>query len=166
MKKVYPVRNFISNGTSKLKDFFSALKSVKRQPGGLFDVGLLIKEPKSKTNAEKLFQEMKKLTPTQNIIYDQSVTDEKTIKQLVDAFKKEKWVLLEIKKDISSLLLNQLKHLANSNNLQILNFNDKEVFEMKLPEQCRLIVLAERNFIENKISYPHFYRIFGPVLSL
>ena len=88
------------------------------------------------------------------------------IEKIIDAFEKSKWVFLEIEKNISSPLLNQLKHLANHNVLQLLDYKGKDLFEMKMPKDSRLIVFSERDFIENKITYPHFYRLFGPTLSL
>ncbi|MGC9032740.1 MAG: hypothetical protein ACP5H9_05050, partial [Candidatus Woesearchaeota archaeon] len=36
---------------------------------------------------------------------------------------------LEIKKDIGSSLLNQLKHLANRNSFQLIDYQGKDVFE-------------------------------------
>ncbi len=92
--------------------------------------------------------------------------DENAIQKLINAFRKKNWAFLEIKKDISSLFLNQLKHLSNRNFLQLLNYNNQDVFEIKMPEDTKIIVFAERDFIENKITYPHFYRLFGPTLSI
>ncbi len=150
----------------KLNKFIRLLQKVQKQPSRTFDLGLIVKEPKSKMSSVKILRAIKKMADIEKITYDKSSVDEDVIENLVNIFKKDKWVFLEIKKDIGSPLLNQLKHLANFNSLQLIDYKGKDIFEMKMPEKSRLIVFAERDFIENKISYPHFYRIFGPTLSI
>jgi hypothetical protein len=150
----------------KLNTFIRLLQKVKKQPSQTFDLGLIVKEPKSTTSSNKVLKATKKIIDIEKIVYDKSSIDGDIIENLVNVFTKDKWVFLEIKKDISSPLLNQLKHLANFNSFQLLDYKGENVFEMKMPENSRLIIFAERDFIENKISYPHFYRLFGPILSL
>ena len=150
----------------ELNVFIRLLQKVRKQPNQTFDLGLIVKEPKSQTEVEKVFEEIKKVVDIERIVYDGTIFDEDVIDKIVDAFQKNKWVFLETKKDIGSPLLNQLKHLANHNCLQLIDYQGKDVFEMKMPENSRVIVFAERDFIENKISYLHFYKLFGPTLSL
>jgi len=150
----------------KLNTFIRLLQKCQKQPSRTFDLGLIVKETKSQINEKEIFDQIKKMLPIEKVIYNKSSLDEDVIEKLIDAFKKEKWVFLEVKKDINSPLLNQLKHLVNSNTLQLIDYQGKDVFEMKMPENSRMIVFAERDFIENKITYPHFYRLFGPTLSL
>lgn len=148
----------------KLKHFIQLLKRVKHRD--LFDLGLIVKESKSKIESQDILKEIQKEVPIERLVYDKEITDEGTIEKIINAFKEGKWVFLEIKKDIKSPLLNQLKHLANYNSFQLIDYQGKDLFEMKMPEESRLIVFAERDFIENKISYPHFYTLFGPTLSI
>jgi hypothetical protein len=150
----------------KLKTFIHLLQKVQKQLSQTFDLGLIVKELESQIEVKEVFEEIKKIVNIERIIYDETTFDEDVIDKIVDAFQENKWVFLEIKKDIGSPLLNQLKHLANHNLLQLIDYQGKDVFEMKMPENSRLIVFAERDFIENKISYPHFYRLFGPTLIL
>ncbi len=150
----------------KLNKFIRLLQKVQKQPSQTFDLGLIVKEPKSQVNENEIFQKVQKLVNIENITYDKSLFDEDVIEKIIAAFEKNKWIFLEIKKDIKSPLLNQLKHLSNHNLLQLVGYKGKDVFEMKMPEKSRLIVFAERDFIENKITYPHFYRLFGPTLSV
>ena len=150
----------------KLKKFIRLLQKVQKQSNRTFDLGLIIKESKSKISSDKILEAIKKLTDIEKITYDKSIADEEVIEKIIDAFEKSKWVFLEIEKNISSPLLNQLKHLANHNILQLIEYKGKDLFEMKMPKDSRLIVFSERDFIENKITYPHFYRLFGPTLSL
>jgi len=150
----------------KLSMFIHLLQKVQKQPNQTFDLGLIVEELGSQIEVEEVFEEIKKIVDTERIVYDEKIFDEDVIDKIVDIFRKNKWVFLEIKKDIKSPLLNQLKHLANHNCLQLIDYQGKDIFEMKMPENSRLIVFAERDFIENKISYPHFYRLFGPTLSL
>jgi hypothetical protein len=150
----------------ELNIFIHLLQKVFTQKQPPFDLGLIVKEPQSRIGAKKVFEEIKKIVDIERIVYDETIFDEDVINKIVDAFQKNKWVFLEIKKDIGSPLLNQLKHLANHNFLQLIDYRGKDVFEMKMPENSRMIVFAERDFIENKISYPYFYRLFGPTLSL
>jgi len=150
----------------KLKTFIHLLQKTQKQPSRTFDLGLIVKELGSQIEVEEVFEEIKKIVDIERIVYDETIFDEDVIDKIVNTFQKNKWVFLEIKKDISSPLLNQLKHLANHNFLQLIDYQGKDVFEMKMPENSRVIVFAERDFIENKISYPYFYRLFGPTLSL
>lgn len=150
----------------KLNTFIHLLQKVQKQPSRTFDLGLIVKEPKGKTGANKIFSEVKKLMSVEKIIYDKSAIDEDVFERIIKAFQKGKWIFLEIRKDPSSSLLNQLKHLANHNSLQLIDYRGKDIFEMKIPENSRVIIFSERDFIENHITYPHFYRLFGPTLSL
>lgn len=150
----------------KLKTFLRLLKKTFIFKSPAFDLGLIVKEPKCKINPSKIFQEIKKEVEIEKVVYDENVSDDDIIDKLVEIFDRGKWVFLEIKKDIKSPLLNQLKHLANHNFLQLIDYQGKDLVEIKMPENSRVVVFAERDFIENKISYPHFYRLFGPTLSI
>jgi len=150
----------------KLNTFIRLLQRVRKQPSQTFDLGLIVKELGSRVEVEEVFEEIKRTVNIERIVYDETIFDEDAIDKIVDTFQKNKWVFLEIKKDIGSFLLNQLKHLANHNFLQLIDYQGKDIFDMKMPENSRLVIFAERDFIENKISYPHFYRLFGPTLSL
>ena len=150
----------------ELNMFIRLLQKVQKQPSRTFDLGLIVKEPKSQIEVKKVFEEIKQIIDIERVVYDEKIFDEDVINKIVDTFQKNKWVFLEIKKDIGSPLLNQLKHLANYNSFQLIDYQGKDIFEMKMPENSRMVVFAERDFIENKISYPHFYRLFGPTLSI
>mgnify|MGYP001116249701 CR=1 FL=1 len=150
----------------KLETFIRLLQRVRKQPSQTFDLGLIVKETKSKISSAEILEVIRKIVDIEEIVYDKSVIEEDVIENLVNIFQKGKWVFLEIKKDMGSTLLNQLKNLANHNALQLLNYQGKDLVEIKIPEKSRMIIFAERDFIENKITYPHFYRIFGPTLSI
>jgi hypothetical protein len=102
----------------------------------------------------------------ESLIYGKDSRDEEIFNKIIQSFQRSKWILLEITKDLSSPMLNQLKNLSNSNSFQIIDYGGKDVFEMKMPEKSRIIFLAERNFIEKEIRYPHFYTFFGPTLNI
>ncbi len=150
----------------KLNTFIYLLQKVQKQPSGAFDLGLIVKEPKSDINSVEVFEVIKKMVKIEKIIYDTSSIDEEIIDKFINVFKKDEWVFLEIKKDISSPLLNQLKHLVNHNSLQLIDYQDRDVFEIKMPANSRIIIFTERDFIEEKITYPHFYTLFGPTLNI
>lgn len=151
-----------------LNKFIRLLQKVHIFPplAGKSDLGLIVKEPKSKISSNKVLETIKKIINIEKITYDKSIFDEDVIEKIIEAFEKGKWIFLEIKKDIASPLLNQLKHLANHNILQLLNYKGHDLAEIKMPENTRVIIFTERNFIEKEITYPHFYRLFGPTLSL
>jgi len=153
-------------GKEELNMFIRLLQKVQKQPSQTFDLGLIVKEPKSQIEVKEVFEEIKQIIDIERIVYDEKIFDEDVINKIIETFQKNKWVFLEIKKDIGSHLLNQLKHLANYNSFQLIDYQGKDIFEMKMPENSRMVVFAERDFIENKISYPHFYRLFGPTLSI
>ncbi len=151
--------------TEKLDTFIRLLQRIQKQPNKTFDLGLIVREPKSQINSEEIFNEVNKLVPIEKIIYNNSIFDEDVVEAIINIFEKEKWIFLEIKKDIGSLLFNQLKYLANFNSLQLIDYKGQDIFKMKMPKESRIIIFIERDFIENKISYPNFYTLFGPVLS-
>ncbi|MEO0100996.1 MAG: hypothetical protein ABIK84_01180 [candidate division WOR-3 bacterium] len=150
----------------KLKQFLELLQRIKHPQKRTFDLGLVVKESKSEVKSDEVFKEIQKEIKIEKVVYDEKVFDDDVIEQIINLFKDKKWVFLEIRKDIKSPLLNQLKHLANYNSFQLIDYKGQDVFEMKMPEESRLIVFAERDFIENKISYPYFYTLFGPILSI
>lgn len=151
----------------KLNTFIRLLRKTHRISAiSPFDLGLIVKEPKSNINPKVIFGKIKKNVDIEQIIYDEAAIDEDVIEKIIELFEKGKWVFLEIKKDVSSPLLNQLKHLANHNFLQLIDYKGRDLVQIKIPENSRVIIFAERDFIENKISYPHFYRLFGPTLSI
>ncbi len=146
--------------------FMRLLKKTFTNKNAAFDIGLIVKEPQSVIDSNMVLEEIKKEVNIEKLIYDEHISDEDAINKMVEIFTKGHWLLLEIRKDISSPLLNQLKNLANHNLLQLLNYKGQDVCEIKMPVASRLVVFAERTFIETNISYPHFYKLFGPVLSL
>lgn len=150
----------------ELEQFIRLLQKVQKQPSQTFDLGLIVKESESKINSEEVLAAIRKIVESEKVIYDKLITDEDMIEKIIEAFENNKWIFLEIKKDISSLLLNQLKHLANSNSLRLIDYKGRDLAEIKMPENSRVIVFSERDFIENKITYPYFYRLFGPTLSI
>lgn len=150
----------------KLNTFIQLLQKVQREPSKVFDLGLIVGEPQNRLDIDEVFKEIKKILPIERITYEKDISDEKVIGRIIKAFEQQKWIFLEIKKDVGSLLLNQLKHLANYNSFQILNYKDKDVFEMKMPKKSRVIVYVERDLIDKKITYPNFYQLFGPILNL
>jgi len=150
----------------KLAEFILALKNVRHGSDGLFDLGLAINESGDKNLEDDLLNELKNSLKIEKIIYNNELSDDAVIDKLVSFLKTDNWILLKMEKDLGSVLLNQLKSLSNTNAFQIFDYEDQAVFSMKIPDNCRIIVLADRNFIEEKITYPHFYSLFGPTLIL
>jgi len=151
----------------KLDKFIHLLKIVHTMPPltGKSDLGLIVKEPESKISSDEVLEEIKKIVAIEKISYNESISDEETIERIIEVLKENKWIFLEIKKDIKSPLLNQLRYLADHNILQLIDYKDQDLTEIKIGDS-RIIIFAERDFIENKITYPYFYRLFGPTLSL
>lgn len=152
--------------TNKIDEFITVLRNVKRKPQNLYDSGLVVGEKDQMMSGQDLLTEMQKHTKISHIVYDNETSDEETVSALASAFRKGQWILLEIQKNPGSLLLNQLQHISNSNNLQLMNIGEEDFIEESMSEQSRLVAFAKRDFIENNITYPNFYHLFGPVLSL
>ncbi|MFH8087052.1 MAG: hypothetical protein QW609_04505 [Candidatus Aenigmatarchaeota archaeon] len=86
-------------------------------------------------------------------------------KQFIQAQKEDKIFLLEIKADPSNLVIQFLKQISHFGGF---NLHDKRGnlishFEVK---PGSLVVIAQRKFIENNITYPRFYNIFDTALSI
>ena len=158
-----------SEQEEKTKYFLEALNKVSspllgRSGEGLFDLGLIVIEDGSQAKIEDLlrfFPQDKAKILKYNNKYETPFIEELT--QLIED---RKWVLIDLVEDPGHQMINQLKNLANSNIMQILDYKDREIFNLKLPKESRIVIVVGRDFLENEVSYTGFISIFGPQISL
>lgn len=154
----------------KIKYFLEALNKVKSSSSGigrevLFDLGLVVTEDSSQAKIEDLLRFFSQ-DKAKILKYDNDKYENPFIEELTQLIENKKWVLIDLVEDPGHQMINQLKNLANSNIMQILDYKDKEIFNPKLSEESRIVVVVKRDFLENEISYPNFTSIFGPQISL
>lgn len=152
---------------NKIKDFLQALDLVKRPPNDLCDHGLILKNENSAYSLAEIIDMVKEQKNNIDYIsYDNENYDEKIIELLLQSFNKGNWVFLHLKKNLGALLIRQLKSLLNNGELQEVKYGEKSFYSVKQPAACRIIVLADRNFVEKEMDYKDFYSFFGPILSV
>lgn len=85
---------------------------------------------------------------------------------LVGAFQNKKWLIINLNGGrIDGQIYSQLRRLATTNRLQILNWQDQAEFDLKQPEESRAIFIASWPEVE-ALNLPEFTQLFGPVLDL
>ena len=131
----------------------------------LYDLGLIIFEDNSKARVNDILSVFPK-NKVEVLKYDNNQHETPFIEKMVNLLENKKWILIDLKEDPGHNLINQLKHLSESNLMQLLDYKGKEVYNLKLPLESRIIAVVQRDFLEKEISYPYFLDIFGPIISL
>ncbi|MBI2035119.1 MAG: hypothetical protein HYT12_00345 [Candidatus Liptonbacteria bacterium] len=146
----------------EIERFFAALEDV-RSP--LFDSGLIILEPKSKNSAENIV----KALPAGKAIFhalSDSYESESFARKLVIANREGEWLIVECSTDPAPTVIQILKQIAEDNRFALLNFENKEIASFELNPKTRIIMVAKNKTIEEQISYPFFFNLFGPILRI
>lgn len=154
--------------TQQLKNLIEATDSVTHEELGetnLFDNALIIFESGSTGNA----QDIQKLLSDgkANIIEITSPYDYQTFaNKIVEVNREGQWLIVDVKTDIHPNVISVLKSVAEENVVRINNYEDQDIFEMKLNNETRIIFCIKRDLLEKTISYPYFLNLFGPVISV
>ena len=166
----------IQSQEEKIKKFVKVLKKVSYSKNPFdknekfCDLGLIIKERGVKFDFDDFKNVAEDREKYNFFIIDKNTSEGDFLKFLVETLEAKKSPVIEIKDDLKGRCLTQLKRLAELNKIQILNFDyqgeTKEVFNMKLPKESRIIMVISRNTLEEKITYPRFLQCFGPKLIL
>lgn len=154
----------------EIEEFFQNLEKVThfepREPQKLlFDLGLVIFEPHTKIKAKDIYN----LLPKGRGIFlevDNPNNSDDFLKNLVMANREGKWLMVDLKADPASLIIQIIKQLSETNEFSVSHFEDKELFGMKLNPKTRVIFCIENDFLETKITYPYFLSLFGPILRI
>jgi len=88
------------------------------------------------------------------------------IKAVQGANKKGMWMVFYLNCDLHPEVIRILKQIAEENEFAIEDQDARKIINVKLNPKMRIICVASRQTIEEKITYPYFYNLFGPVLSL
>ena len=149
----------------KINLFVSLLFKICKKTTNTFDLGLIVKEQENSSSSTEIFSCLKRVLKIERVNYDKAIAAERISKRIAEILNTGKWIFLEIGEDIQGALLEQLELLANYNTYRSFNLPDTSII-IRMPEKSRLIVYAERDFIESKIKYPRFYSLFGPILTV
>jgi len=131
----------------------------------IYDLGLIIFEKASKVTVDDIVSVFPK-NKVEVLEYENNQYEATFIEKMANLLEDKKWILIDLKEDAGHNLINQLRHLSDNNIMQLLDYKGKEIYNLKLPLESRVVVVVQRDFLEKEISYPHFLDIFGPVLSL
>ena len=133
--------------------FFNAVEKIKVD--GLWSLGLIIGQTKV-TELDLIDHKKEK------IIIDDSLTVQAFLDLFMKAFVNGAWVILEIKKNLSAEIYNQLKLLSTQNRLQL---PTGEVVHQ--PGSVRIVAVVETKTLKLiEVFYPDFRYLFGPVINL
>ena len=160
----------------KIKKFVEILEKVSYSKNPFaknekfYDLGLIIREKRVEFDFDDFKSAVENRGKYNFFTIDKNISENDFLKFLVETLKAKKSPVIEIKNDLKGRCLTQLKRLAELNKIQILNFDyqgeTKEIFNLKLPNESRIIVIIDRDTLEKKITYPYFLRFFGPKLIL
>ena len=147
---------------------YSKLPFAKNEK--FYDSGLLIREKGVKIDFNDFKKAVEESRKYKFFTVDKKTYQDNFLKFLVETLEAKKWPIIEIKEDLKGRSLTSLKRLSELNSIQLLNFEDKgklkEVFNLKLPKESRIVVIIDRDILEKNITYPYFLQFFGPKLVL
>ena len=112
---------------------------------------LVVREGSSRCSAEEALGELSRQVGLQCTAYGPECEEETMLELLKADLAKGAWALLEVKRDPSARVIAFLKSLMQTSSVEA---------------QGRLIAFAEREFIENGVSHPYFYGMFGWVCAI
>lgn len=160
----------------KIKKFVEVLDKISHtklpfaKNEKFYDLGLIIREKGAKFGFDDFKKAVGELEKYKFFTIDKNIYENDFLKFLVETLETKKWPVIEIKDDLKGICLTQIKRLSELNSIQLLNFEykgeTKEVFNLKLSEKSRIIVIIDRDVLEKKIIYSHFLQFFGPKLTL
>lgn len=76
------------------------------------------------------------------------------------------WLVINLQCDPHPEIIGALKQITEDNEVTVPNSKGAELSLIKLNPKTRIVFCADRLLIEDKITYPYFYNIFGPILNL
>ena len=155
----------------KLKYFLESVNQISHQIApevaeNVYDLGLIILENNSVISTEDIKNVFPSKCKVDVLEYNDDHYERPFIEKTAESIENKKWILIDLKKDPGHQLINQLKNLSNDNFIQLLDFKGKEIYNLKLPIESRLVVVVQRNLLEKQITHSNFLDIFGPVISL
>ena len=153
---------------NKLTNFLNAVQNTairdisSSSNMAVIENALIIIEDKTAKFADIL--KLLKLKNTQVVDINDSNESESFTYSLISANKKGKLLIINLECDPLNDMITILKQLSEDNEFSVID-NDKLKFR-RLNPATRIIVCAKRLLIEEKVTYPYFYELFGPVLVI
>jgi hypothetical protein len=137
-------------------DISDMLTYLANQPSGASHAlhgGLIVRESGSDTSFEKVVVKVRDQVETEVFEYDGTIEDGEVLARLDTSIRKGVWPLVHVTSNPSNEFIAGIKSITQGGS---------EAGESK----ANLLVFADRDFIEKSISYPFFYRLFGPVCAV
>ncbi len=133
----------------EIAGFIGFLRNVPTTYAFQCGSALVVREGHSPCSAEEALGELSRQIGLQSTAYGPECEEEAMLELLKADLAKGAWALLEVKRDPSARVIAFLKGLTQTSSAQ-----------------GRLIAFAERDFIENGVSHPCFYGMFGWVCAI
>ena len=132
----------------------------------IFENGLVVFEgDSSKISAKDVFS----LLPSGKglfITLDNSFDYNEFIRNFSIANREGQWLVVDLQCDPHPDIIGIMKQVAEDNEATISGYKNKDLYPIKLNPKTRIVVCVNRNLAETVITYPFFYNLFGPNLSL
>ena len=146
----------------KISQFIQILAKINSQ--GIWDMGLVTAEGDQKQEAiDAIKAEIKDL---EVFDFGPEISSGNFLLALIKSLQDKKWLAVNLSGGrIDGQIYGQLRRLATTNRLQILNWQDEAEFNLKQSEASRIIFIASWPGIE-ALNLPEFTQLFGPALDL
>ncbi len=161
----------IQKTREEIENFFDVLENVFypadiREPNKLiYDLGLIIFEDETNIEAKDVFDLLPKGKARFYMLNNSYFYDD-FVKELVIANREGQWLIVDCQADPAPTIIGILKQLSEDNTFTIPHFEGKELFRMELNTKTRVIFCIKSTLLEEKITYPFFINLFGPVLRI
>jgi len=123
-------------------------------------IGLIVK--KSPVSLEEILEDFQ--FPYLFYTVEKDIYADDFLKKLVEAFRSKKWFIVEVKHTyFPGPVYNQLRLIDRLGRIQILNLEgEKEVLDMKMPQESRLVLIMEKDILDN-FEIPNVLNLIGPI---
>lgn len=153
----------------KIKHFLEVIEIKSKDSDShneLADNGLIIVEKeKSEISSQDVLKEL-----PEGRCRSISIINAQDYESFINAFsianREGQYLLVDLQCDPHPNIISILKQISEGNEASILTYKDREEYLIKLNPKTRIIFYGRRELFEDQITYPHFYDLFGPILSL
>jgi hypothetical protein len=142
----------------RIDEFVNFLRHARVGRTGVPGSALIVRRKDSTTSSDDVLSSLQASHSVLPLKYDQATDERSLLDSLRAGLAEGEWVFLQLNRDLSAEMVQMLNKLKSSHSL------DTQCGQ--LPEETRLIVFSDQNFVEEKLTYRNFYKLFGPVLGV
>lgn len=143
----------------QLKEFLKEMDYVKNSR----DLILIIVENKKLSPGDEFWQKLGRFS---RFVLGNSFISEKLIEKIVGVQKSGKSLVVDIKADPHPKVIGVLKEISRFGRISFYDKKDNLKKTLEISSAVKIIAVAERSFIEEKITYRNFYNLFDTAFIL